>query len=124
MNPARTAAAALGVARIIYDVSLLAAPSRIGKPWVGDLAQRRAAGLILRSVAARDLAVNAGIVIAAVTDRPVRPWLAAAVVGDIADVAATFAARDDVPDRVPEKLVGVGGGSAALSAATFAWIDS
>jgi hypothetical protein len=38
-------------------------------------------------------------------------------------VAATFAASDDVPEGVPAKLVGVGGGSAALSALVFAWVD-
>lgn len=123
MSTARTAAAALGVTRIIYDVSLLAAPARVGRPWIGDLADRSAAGLTLRSIAARDLAVNAGIVIAAVTNGPVRPWLAAAIAGDVVDVAGTFAARKDVPARVPQKLVAVGGGSALLSAAACAWVD-
>jgi hypothetical protein len=123
MSAARTAAVALGATRILYDVSLLALPKRVGTPWIGSLAERKAARLTLRSVAARDLAVNAGIVISAMADAPVRPWLAAAVVGDVADVAATFVARDDVPDGVPAKLVAVGGGSAALSAVVFAWAD-
>lgn len=123
MSPARIAAVVLGATRIVYDVSLLVAPVRVGRPWIGDLAERKAAQLTLRSIAARDLAINSGIVISAISNAPVRPWLAAAIAGDVADVAATFAARDDVPDGVPAKLVGVGGGSAALSALVFAWVD-
>ena len=123
MSPARIAAVVLGATRILYDVSLLIAPVRVGRPWIGDLAERKAAQMTLRSIAARDLAINSGIVISAISNAPVRPWLAAAIAGDLIDVAATFAARDDVPDGVPAKLVGVGGGSAALSAVVFAWID-
>lgn len=124
MNAARTAAVILGGTRIIYDVSLIAAPRRIGRPWIGDLSGRPAAQMLLRSIAARDLAVNAGVVIAAIVDAPVRPWLAAAIAGDVMDVAATSAAKDDLPEGVEAKLVGVGGTSAALSAAVLGWVDS
>ena len=123
MSPARIAAVALGATRILYDLSLLVAPVRVGTPWIGELAERKAAQMTLRSIAARDLAINAGIVVSAIADAPVRPWLAAAVLGDVVDVGATFAAKDDVPEGVPAKLVGVGGGSAALSALVFAWVD-
>ena len=53
----------------------------------------------------------------------VRPWLAASVAGDIADVGAAFASRDGLPDGSATATAAVAGGSAALTAAVAAALD-
>ena len=95
-----------------------------GNRWLGPGAHQPAATVALRGLGAREMAVH-GIALAELArGGPVRPWLAASIVGDLADVGAAFASRDGLPGGSPAATAAVAGGSAALTAAVGATLDS
>jgi hypothetical protein len=123
-NPVKKAAAAILAFRVAYGAALLIAPGKVaGNRWLGAGAYQPAATVALRGLGAREVAVH-GIALAALAkDRPVRPFLAASVAGDLADVAAAFLSRDGLPKNSPAATAAVAGGSAALTAAIAAGLD-
>jgi hypothetical protein len=124
MGPARKAAVAVAGLRIAYGAALAVAPVRTTRSWLGADAARPAAGVALRALGAREIALHAGAVAAAVAGQPVRPWLAASIGGDCADIASTFAADGtQLPDSSALKTLAVAGGSAAISAVVLALLD-
>jgi hypothetical protein len=125
MNGTRKAAVAVAALRIAYGAALAVAPARTTRSWLGEDAARPAGIVALRALGAREMALHAGAVAAAVAGAPVRPWLLASMAGDCADVASTFAAGSSgLPDRAAVKTLVVAGGSAAMSAAVVAALDS
>ena len=114
----------MALLRIAYGGALLAAPARVTKNWLGRDRSRAATVVALRALGAREVVLHGGALAAAVGGGAVRPWLAASVGGDCSDVAATFAARHGLPDGAALKTLAVAGGSAALSAAVVAALDS
>lgn len=123
MPRARQAAIAIAGLRIAYGLALLAAPARVTQSWLGSTAERGGGRVALRALGAREVAVHAGALAAVLTDAPVRPWLAASIAGDCADVASTFAAGSDLPDVSPLATLAVAGASAALTAGVAAGLD-
>jgi hypothetical protein len=125
MSRARQAAIAVASLRIAYGAALAAAPARTTRSWLGSDGARPGAGVALRGLGAREIVLHAGAVAAALSDTPVRPWLLASIGGDCSDIAATFAAgRSNLPDKAALKTLAVAGGSAAISAAVLAALDS
>jgi hypothetical protein len=124
MSRARQAAIAVAALRIAYGAALAVAPARTTRGWLGDDAARPAAGVALRALGAREIALHAGAVVAALSGAPVRPWLIASMGGDCSDVLATVGAGSHLPDGAPLKTLAVAGGSAALSAAVVAVLDA
>jgi hypothetical protein len=116
----RFAAALLGF-RLAYGAALLVAPGKVaGNRWLGPGAHQPAATVALRGLGAREVAVH-GIALAQLArGAPIRPYLAASIVGDVADIAAAFASRDGLPDGSATTTAAVAGGSAALTAAVAA----
>ena len=112
MNASRIAVAGILGLRLGYGVGLVAAPKRLTARWLGDSAGAEVAG---RALGMREAILHAGALAAALGGRPVRPWLAASMAGDLTDIAATFAARDGLPDGSARATALVAGGSAALS---------
>jgi hypothetical protein len=114
---ARTTAtvAVIGL-RIAYGVALVAAPERLAKRWLGPAAGTPPTQVPLRALGVREAILHAGALAAALDDRPVRPWLAASIAGDLSDIAATVAARRGLPGGAPAATAIVAGASAALSA--------
>src|SRR4051794_15367632 len=128
VDPAMTAArrTALGVAllRMAYGLALLATPPRTTRRWLGRDGQRPGGGQVaIRALGAREVAIHAGAAAAALSDAPVRPWLAVSIAGDCADIASTFAARSALPGGSPLATLAVAGASAALSAGVAAGVD-
>ncbi len=119
----RAAAAVLGF-RVAYGAALLIAPGKVaGNRWLGPGARQPAAVVALRGLGAREVAVH-GIALAALArGGPVRPWLAASVLGDFADIGSAFLSRDGLPDGSAAATAAVAGGSAALTAAVAAALD-
>ena len=117
-------AAGLLTFRIAYGAALLIAPGKVaGNRWLGPGAHQPAATVALRGLGAREVAVH-GIALAELArGGPVRPYLAASIVGDLADVGAAFASRDGLPSGSPVATAAVAGGSAALTAAVAASLD-
>jgi len=113
----------LSTARAAFGLALIAVPSRIGSSWLGPDGRRRPAQVALRGLGARDLALAGGALSAAVRGSAMRPWLLATVGGDLADVAAAFAAGDSLPRRSRSGTLALAGASAVLSAALAVAVD-
>ena len=120
----KLAAGVLGF-RIAYGLALMIAPGKVaGNRWLGPGAYQPAATVALRGLGAREVAVH-GIALARLSrGEAVRPWLAASVAGDLADVAAAFVSRDGLPESSAAATAAVAGGSAALTAAVAASLDA
>jgi hypothetical protein len=115
--------AVLGV-RIAYGVTLMIAPGRLTLRWLGPDSSRAPAQVPLRGLGAREIVLHTGAVIAAVRDRPLRPWLAGSIAGDCADIAATVIGRAELPDGAPLATAVVAGASALISAALFTALEN
>src|SRR5215212_971314 len=101
MDPVKLLAGGLAVNRIVYGASHLARPRNAGVAWIGRAARKPGAQVMVRSQAARDIALGAGA-LWALTRRPAtdaRAWMAAHLLADGADSVATWAARDRLPKR-------------------------
>jgi hypothetical protein len=120
MSRSRIAAIAVFGLRIAYGAALLAAPDKVTKRWLGPGRHGAAATVALRGLGAREVAIHAAGLVAALRAAPVRPWLAASIAGDLSDIAATTASRSGLPSGATPATAAVAGGSAALSAAVLA----
>ena len=119
----RLATGVLGF-RIAYGLALLVAPGKVaGNRWLGPGARQPAATVALRGLGAREVAVHGIALVALARGGEVRPWLAASVAGDLADIGAAFASRNGLPAGSPAATAAVAGGSAALTAAVAAALD-
>ena len=107
-------------ARLAYGVGLMAAPERITGAWLGPAASTGPVQVPVRGLGAREAILHA----AALAARPLRPWLAASIAGDLTDIAATAIARSQLPPGVVGKTLAVAGGSALASAALAAALDA
>jgi hypothetical protein len=120
----KVAATLLGF-RVAYGAALLVAPSKVaGNRWLGPDAGRPAATVALRGLGAREIALHGIALVALARDTPVRPYLAASFLGDLADIGATFTSRDRLPPGSPTATAAVAGTSAALTALIAASLDS
>lgn len=124
MTGARKAATVVLGLRIAYGVGLIAAPSRLGRRWLGPAANAAPTQVPLRALGAREIIIHVGGILAAVRGAPLRPWLAGSIVGDLSDLAATVAGRDELPKGSPTATLVVGGSSALLSAAVAVAVES
>jgi hypothetical protein len=109
----------LGVlgARTAYGAGLLLVPDRLTRRWLGAGGRTPAAHVALRALGAREVALHGLALAAALRGAPVRPFLAASIAGDCADIAATFASRGGLPPRAAPATAAVAGASAAVSLA-------
>lgn len=116
--------AALLSLRIAYGVALLVAPAKVAaNRWLGPGARQPAAEVPLRGMGAREVAVHGLALAALLRGSAVRPWLAASIAGDLADIGAAALARDGLPDGSAAATAAVAGGSALLSAGAAALLD-
>jgi hypothetical protein len=119
----RTATIAVLGLRVAYGVALIAAPERLALRWLGPAAGTPPAQVPLRGLGAREIVVHGAAIAAATRDLPLRPFLAASVAGDLADIAATVAGRRGLPDGAAPATLAVAGGSALLTAALAAAVE-
>ena len=85
----RTLSAALGAGSVAFGVAPVVAPRFFGRLFGLGGTDRPDVVSIYRSVGARDIAVGAGLYWAATRGQPLAPWLAARVICDGVDAAAT-----------------------------------
>ncbi|WP_187368937.1 hypothetical protein [Baekduia soli] len=116
----RTAAVAVAAFRVGYGALLTARPERLALRWLGPSSATDPTKVALRGLGARDAVINGGALVAAVTGSPVRPWLGAAIAGDLADLGATLAGRAGLPDGSAKAAALVIGASVALTGAALA----
>jgi hypothetical protein len=81
--------------RIGVGLALIVSPERATALWLGGDAGRAGTRVVTRGLGARDLALGAGVL--AVPGSELRPWVAAAILADTADLIATVAAGDSLP---------------------------
>jgi hypothetical protein len=124
MTGARKGTIVVLALRIAYGAGLIVAPGRLGRRWLGPAANAAPTQVPLRALGAREIILHAGAVIAAVRGAPLRPWLAGSIVGDLSDLAATFAGRGELPKGSATATLVVGGSSALISAAAAAALES
>ena len=113
----RQAAVVVFGLRIAYGAALVAAPARLTQRWLGPAGEHGPTQVGVRGLGAREVLLHAGALAAALRGAPLRPWLAASVIGDVADIASTAAARADLPEGSAAATLAVAGGSALISAA-------
>lgn len=124
MSRARKGAIVVLTLRIGYGAGLIAAPSRLGRRWLGPAADAAPTQVPLRALGAREIILHAGAMIAAVRGAPLRPWLAGSIIGDLSDLAATVAGRGELPKGSATATLVVGGSSALISAAAAAALEN
>jgi len=111
-------------ARIAYAAAVIAAPEKAAGPWLGEAVESGGGRVAARALVARDALIAVGIGIAAARRVPVRPWLAAAVAGDVADIASTLADRDQLPDHSAPGTVVIAGAAAVVGIALYRAADA
>lgn len=110
--------------RIAYGAGLVGLPERLTREWIGPAASSPPAQVPVRGLGAREVVLHTGALLAALKGSPLRPWLAASIVGDLVDIGSTAAARGALPEASPRKTLVVAGGSALVSAALGAGVDA
>ena len=97
-------------------------PRRTRSPARGSGPPWRATRLkvALRTVAGREIALHGLGIAAALSGRPLKPYLAASLAGDLNDLAVTLVGRAGLPEGSAIKTAAAAGGSAALTAAVLA----
>jgi hypothetical protein len=117
MHLARILAGGLAVNRVLFGANYLARPKSAGDSWIGRAARMPGTQVIVRSQAARDVALGLGA-LWTLTRRPendARVWMAAHAIADGADVVATWVARDRLPKRQARLALGIAAGSTAVA---------
>jgi hypothetical protein len=120
MDVAKTLAGGLAANRALFGATYLIKPEQARTSWIGRAAKKPAAQVMIRSQGARDVALGAGALQAVVRDQELRPWMLAHAVADVADLVATWLARDDLPKRRTRAVLVIAGASAAVAAGAAA----
>ena len=113
----RILAGALAVNRVAFGAGYLLQPGRAGDSWIGRAARKPGTQVMIRSQAARDIALGIGALAALAhrRDREARAWMAAHALADGADTAVTWAARDRLPARQTRLALAVAGASTIVA---------
>jgi hypothetical protein len=98
--------------RAAYGAAMLAAPGRIGTPWLGRPSPSAPSDVPLRGVGGREVALHLAGGAAILRGARARPWLLASLGGDLTDIASTVAQRRQLPPGGLRACVLAGGGSA------------
>jgi hypothetical protein len=115
---------AFALARIAYGAGLLAVPARVAGGWLGTDAQRPLTQVAVRGLGARDVALAGGVALAVRDGAAVRPWLAACIACDLADIASTLAAGAALTSRARWGTVALAGSAAAIGAVLTTRVDA
>jgi hypothetical protein len=104
--------AGIALGRLALGGALLAAPRGIvGQGWVGEEARRPAAGVLMRAVGARDVALALGTLVALRNGSSLTPWVIGAMLSDGTDFAATLGAGQSLPASGRAAVGAIAGGA-------------
>ncbi|HEX2097335.1 MAG TPA: hypothetical protein VHF50_08210 [Solirubrobacterales bacterium] len=116
----KKAATFLAANRIAIGAALAAMPGLTTRGWIGAHAENPGARLMARAAGGRDVGIGGGILYALARSgkrrkrrAALRPWLEAAALADLVDMAATLAARRALSPTGLTLGVGIAGASAA-----------
>jgi Domain of unknown function (DUF4267) len=109
----KTLAAALALNRAMFGLSYLLRPQQARTSWIGRAAKKPGAQVMIRSQGVRDVALGAGALraLARGDARELRAWVACHAVCDLADMVATWSARDRLPSRRARMAMAIAGAS-------------
>jgi len=113
----RAVAKAVAIGRIALGVSYIAAPGLALRAWPGRRPSKDDDGALLellaRSTGGRDVALGVGALLALSHDAPVRGWLEAGMLADVADAVAILLALPHLPKAKAVLMLGAAVGTAA-----------
>jgi hypothetical protein len=115
VDATRILAGGLAINRILFGANYLARPGTAEPSWIGRVARKPGAQVIIRSQGARDVALGLGALWALARGGEPRAWMAAHALSDGADAAATWVARDRLPKRRARRALAIAGGSTAVA---------
>ncbi len=109
---------AIAYGRMALGVSYLATPALALRLWPGRLASTSHAdearlAMMARSTGGRDIGLGLGVLLAQKHDSPVRGWLEAAMLADVADAVAILLAFRHLPRTKAVLMLGAAVGTAA-----------
>ena len=114
---------AVGYGRIALGVSYLAAPGVALRLWPGPSrgvtthANEAILAMMARSIGGRDVGLGMGALLAQKHGSPVRGWLEAALLADVADAVAILLAFRHLPRAKAVLMLGAAVGTAAAGRA-------
>jgi len=113
----RLLAGALAVNRTAFGAKYLLQPKSAGDSWIGRAARLPGTQVMVRSQAARDIALGAGALAALARrrDGEARAWMAAHALSDGVDTVATWAARKRLPRDKARLALSIAGASTAVA---------
>jgi hypothetical protein len=119
MNVAKGLAIGLALSRVGFGLNYLLRPDQARTSWIGRAARQPGTQVIVRSQGIRDVALGAGALRAAARGdaRELRAWVAGHTASDLADLVATWLARDDLPKRRAKLAMAVAGAATVTGAA-------
>lgn len=114
----RPFALALCVNRLAMGAGFLRDPGSAGPTWIGSREARRPGARVFgRGLAARDLGLGAGALVALLRDASdARAWMAGHALADGADLVATLVEARRLPARPRTIALGIAGASTAIAA--------
>jgi len=112
---ARRVAIGLGVVRVGLGVTAIAAPETAGTMWIGRGAAGRDKAVLVRSLGGRDIALGAGVLLAARHGDALRRWALLGALSDFVDVLATAAGFTELPKWRRWLVLLASGGAVAMA---------
>ena len=115
----REQARMLGIGRAAVGGLMILAPATSMRVWLGEGRNSPGARLATRALGAREVALGAGLMLAADKGTPIRGWLEAGVLCDAADTFLTLTSYKKLP-RLGRTLVLLVAAGAAVNGARLA----
>src|SRR5262245_38960268 len=106
----RALAQIIAAGRAAFGIAMLVDPGRIGSAWIGPRGAERPAQVLTRSLAARDVALGAGAVVA-VRRGSGAGWMAANAACDAVDLTSALASREVLPESGARATIALAGAS-------------
>jgi hypothetical protein len=110
----------LNAGRIAIGATLMARPDLVTGQWLGKDGRRAAVQVLGRSFGARDAVLGAGTLQALRSGQSLRPWVVAGLFADAADLVATHAGRDHLPQPAAPLIYALAGGAFLVGLANLA----
>jgi hypothetical protein len=125
MDIPKALAGTLSISRVGFGLSYLARPEEARRSWIGRAARKPGTQVIIRSQGVRDVALGAGALraLARGEEAELRAWVAGHAVCDFADLVATWAVRDKLPERRARLAMAVAAGSTLVGGAAAAGLS-
>jgi hypothetical protein len=108
----------MAAGRLVLGILLLLFPRRIGRLWIGPVADHREASVMTRGMGARDAALAAGTLRALANGESARPWIVGGIAADGTDALATLAVAGRI-GRLRAVLVAATAFSSAVTGASI-----